>query len=199
MGRDMEHSRHLDLGCGSTPRNPHGRDLFYVVDIEPAKGLDVSVLKKANLAREKIPFADSFFESVSAYDFLEHIPRTMPTADSQGLIFPFVELMNEIWRVLRPDGMFHAQTPAYPRPEAFQDPTHCNIITDRTHRYFIEPGGGASVYGFTGCFRVKRVKWIRPKYDFEPTRLTARQALRKIVDILKDRNCHLLWELQAVK
>jgi SAM-dependent methyltransferase len=195
----MEHSRHLDLGCGLTPRNPYGRDLLYVVDIEPAGALDADVITKADLAREKIPFADNFFDSVSAYDFLEHIPRTMPASGDQGLVFPFVELMNEVRRVLKPEGMFYAQTPAYPRPEAFQDPTHVNIITDRTHRYFIEHQGGASVYGFIGCFRVKRIKWVRPKYDFEPARLNARQMLRKVVDLLKDRNSHLLWELQAVK
>jgi SAM-dependent methyltransferase len=195
----VDQSRHLDLGCGETPRNPYGRDILCVVDLKPAAALHADVVKKADLSREKIPFADNFFDSVSAYDFLEHIPRTMPAADSQGLIFPFVELMNEIWRVLKPDGMFYAQTPAYPRPEAFQDPTHCNIITDKTHRYFIGHQGGASTYGFIGCFRVQRIKWVRPKYDLEPARLNARQMLRKVVDLLKDRNSHLLWELQAVK
>jgi SAM-dependent methyltransferase len=195
----MEPSKHLDLGCGENPRNPYGRDLLYVVDIRLAGSLNVHVLKRADLARGKIPFEDNFFDSVSAYDFLEHIPRTMPAAANGGSVFPFVELMNEIWRVLKPDGMFYAQTPAYPRSEAFQDPTHVNIITDRTHRYFIEPHGGASVYGFKGCFRVRRVKWIRPKYDFEPDRLNVQQLLRKIVDILKNRNSHLLWELEAVK
>ena len=44
--------------------------------------------------------------------------------------------MNEIYRVLKPGGTFYAITPYYPRDEAFVDPTHVNIITNKTHTYF---------------------------------------------------------------
>jgi SAM-dependent methyltransferase len=195
----MELTKHLDLGCGLRPRNPYMRDLVFGVDIKTDVEHKDCVIKKANLAVGKIPFEDNFFDSDSAYDFLEHIPRMLLISDRKEPVFPFVELMNEIWRVLKPDGMFYAVTPAYPRSEAFADPTHVNMISSRTHRYFTEPHCGAKAYGFTGCFRVKRVKWVRPKYEFEPTCLNARQALRKICDVLKNRNSHMLWELRAIK
>jgi SAM-dependent methyltransferase len=194
-----EFSRHLDLGCGVNPRNPYRRDLLYAVDILPAPEDKADTIKRADLATENIPFDGNFFDSVSAYDFLEHVPRAIWSSGRGELIFPFVQLMSEVWRVLKPDGLFYAVTPAYPRPEAFADPTHLNIITVRTHRYFVEPHCGARLYGFTGRFRTRRVKWIRPKYEFEPVQLNARQMLRKAGDLLRNRNSHLLWELQAIK
>lgn len=40
--------------------------------------------------------------------------------------------MNEVHRVLKPNGIFLHQTPAYPSTVAFRDPTHVNIITEET-------------------------------------------------------------------
>ena len=85
--------------------------------------------------------------------------------------------MNEIWRVLRPGGTFRAHTPAFPKAMAFTDPTHVNIITEDTCKYFC--GGDhdqlARSYGFTGMFNLKTQYWDR-EWDY-----------------------HLIWELEAVK
>ncbi|MDQ3205818.1 MAG: hypothetical protein M3Q40_04805 [Pseudomonadota bacterium] len=39
---------------------------------------------------EPIPYPDGSFGSVSAYDFLEHVPRIFPSADGRATVFPFV-------------------------------------------------------------------------------------------------------------
>jgi SAM-dependent methyltransferase len=110
--------------------------------------------RRANLAVEPIPFQDSHFSSVSAFDFIEHVPRLLTHGDK--VRFRFVELMSEVFRVLKPGGFFFSHTPAYPSPAAFQDPTHVNIITDATYpKYFCNRGTkrpGASRYGFNGGF-----------------------------------------------
>jgi SAM-dependent methyltransferase len=191
-------TRHLDLGCGMVPRNPYRRDEVWGIDISPEAVGRLEAVRFANLSLEKIPFDGDHFDSVSAYDFLEHVPRVLPSA-SGTTRFPFVELMNEVWRVLSAGGRFYAVTPGYPRPEAFTDPTHVNPVTSRTHTYFALPHCGASIYGFQGCFRVVRVKWIRPKYEYEPHRLTLPQRFRKMRDFIGRQNSHLLWELEAVK
>lgn len=191
-------TRHLDLGCGMVPRNPYRRDEVWGVDINPQAVGSLETVRFANLSIEKIPFDNEFFDSVSAYDFLEHVPRVITSATGSTR-FPFVELMNEVWRVLPAGGKFYAVTPGYPRPEAFTDPTHVNTVTRWTHTYFALPHCGASPYGFTGCFRVVRVKWIRPKYEYEPHRLTLPQRFRKVRDFVQRQNSHLLWELEAVK
>jgi len=191
--------RHLDLGCGDKPRNPYGYAEVAGIDLSQDVVDRFPFILQANLSLEKIPFADDTFDAVSAYDFFEHIPRVLTTADAKATFFPFVELMNEIWRVLKHGGLLYAVTPGFPRDESFVDPTHINPVTTKTHTYFTLPHCGARIYGFNGCFRVKRVKWIRPKYEYEPLRLTFSQLVRKLRDLIMRRNSHILWELEAVK
>ncbi|MCS6765926.1 MAG: class I SAM-dependent methyltransferase [Candidatus Protistobacter heckmanni] len=187
-------TRHLDLNCGLRPRNPYGRDQVYGIDIRRPPNLGEEFFRAANLSVQGIPFEDNFFDSVSAYDFLEHVPRVLLSGEGTGTVFPFVRLMDEIWRVLKPDGKLYAVTPYYPRSEIFTDPTHVNPVTLHTHTYFVEPHLDASAYGFKGRFAGLRVK-----YEYEPHSLTASQALRKALDFIKRRNSHIPWELAARK
>lgn len=144
----------LDLGCGPMPKNPYNKEIVYGIDFKENKELNIY---KADLAIEPIPFEDNTFDVVTAFDFLEHIPRVIYNPTCR---FPFVELMNEIYRVLKPEGIFHSLTPAYPAPEAFQDPTHVNIITERTvWGYFCNPWLGAKIYGFKGKFDIVHQYW----------------------------------------
>ena len=76
---------------------------------------------------QPIPYPDCSFDSISAFDFIEHVPRIL-AINQESTKFPFVELMSEIWRVLKPNGMFYALTPAFPHGAAFHDPTHVNFI-----------------------------------------------------------------------
>ena len=191
-------TRHLDLGCGPAPRNPYAADELYALDLRRPEGFDPARFACANLVLEPIPYPDGHFDSVSAYDFVEHVPRlvALPTG---GTRLPFVELMNEVWRVLRkPGGRFYAVTPAWPRAEAFVDPTHVNVVTERTHRYFTEPELGAAIYGFRGRFRELRVRWIRKRVPYEPPAPGLVQRLRSGLDIVKGRRAHLLWEFEAL-
>src|SRR6185369_17382382 len=93
-------TKSLDMGCGSKPRNPFNADELYGVDI--AEGLGPNI-RKADLAIEPIPFEDDTFEFVSAYDFIEHIPRVVYAPHRRN---SFVEFMNEVWRVMKMDGFF---------------------------------------------------------------------------------------------
>ena len=122
---------HLDLGCGTQPRNPYGAPHLHGVDIRPAQAHSQTegfTYTSANIALEPLPFVDSYFDSVSAFDVLEHVPRQLVMPNGE-LRLPFVQLMNEIHRVLKPGGVFLALTPAFPSETAFVDPTHVNIIT----------------------------------------------------------------------
>jgi SAM-dependent methyltransferase len=106
---------------------------------------------------EPIPYEDNFFEYVSAHDFLEHIPRVVYVPGRRNA---FVELMNEVYRVLKVGGMFLSLTPAYPHAAAFQDPTHVNIITEETFPlYFDDVNRWAAGYGFKGAFRIRIQEW----------------------------------------
>jgi SAM-dependent methyltransferase len=192
-------TRHLDLGCGPVPRNPYQRDELFGVDLSGSP--DGGPIRRANLVMQPIPFADNSFESVSAYDFLEHVPRVMPTADGHNTRFPFIELMNEVWRVLKPGGMLYAITPVYPGKAAFQDPTHVNIMTVDTHTYFTRPQKMAAMYGFTGDFEARRVQLTRPnpQVAFITPPAGWWEKLRLAHRIRRGACGHLIWEFEAVK
>ena len=144
----------LDLGCGQTPRNKFGAAKLYGIDIR--EDLASNILK-ADLATDAIPFPESYFDFVTAFDLIEHIPRVIYIPERRN---PFVELMNEIYRVLKPGGLFFSSTPAYPHSAAFQDPTHVNIITaDTFPLYFDNKTKWASMYGFSGAFEIHTQVW----------------------------------------
>ena len=195
----MNH-RHLDLGCGSTPRNPYKAQQLFGVDIRAdLSGAAGAETRAADLFRQPIPFDDDAFDSVSAYDFLEHVPRTAITADATR--FPFIELMNEVWRVLKHDGRFYASTPAYPHAAAFQDPTHVNILTRQTHIYFTRPQLLGRMYGFTGDFACLRCMPVRGgEFEYQPTSPPGWiEQLRLKRRDRRNKNSHLVWEFQAIK
>ena len=211
---------HLDLGCGKFPRNPYDRAKLCGVDIRglvPTEGFD---FRPANLALEPIPYGDDVFGSVSAFDFIEHVPRLLASADGTQTFFPFVRLMNEVWRVLAPGGRFYALTPTWPSPDAFVDPTHVNVITEKTHEYFCGDKPLGRMYGFNGHFVVRRAQWVeqqrafkanpnpaavRDEPDPEPTYKRVAHSVRDGLRRLRGRKppasqlIYFLWELEAVK
>jgi SAM-dependent methyltransferase len=141
----------LDLGCGPEPRNPFEAQSVHGIDIraDGARGI-----RDADLAVEPIPHPDARFEFVTAFDFLEHVPRVLYLPQRR---FPFVVLMNEIWRVLKPGGYFLSSTPMVPFPWAFGDPTHVNPVAyDTFSTYFDDRNRGAAMYGFHGSFQIVR-------------------------------------------
>lgn len=147
-------SNSLDLGCGDRPQNPFKATNIFGIDIREDLAANI---KKADLAVDPIPYDNNHFEYVTAFDFIEHIPRVIYTPERRN---PFIELMNEIYRVLKIGGIFLSVTPAYPHSEAFQDPTHVNIITEDTFRcYFDDKHRWAAMYGFKGAFSMITQEW----------------------------------------
>lgn len=156
-------STSLDIGSGSVPKNPFDADHVYGADIAADHaGYPENVLYWDAIL-EPLPFKDNSMDYVVCTDFLEHIPRILYIPGFMGQPVrkqPFIDVMSEVWRVLKPGGQFQAKTPAYPRAEAFQDPTHVNIITENTQDYFA--GGLVGLckeYGFKGQFKLLDQRW----------------------------------------
>jgi len=146
----------LDLGCGEKPKNFFQASKVFGIDVR--EDLSRNVVK-ADLVVSKIPFSDETFDFITAHDFIEHIPRVIYTPERRT---PFVELMNEIWRTLKLGGKFLSQTPAYPQPAAFCDPTHVNIITEQTFSLYFCGEVWAKGYGFNGKFSLVSQQWNGP-------------------------------------
>lgn len=138
----------LDIGCGIAPRNPFNAKTVFGIDIRSEDANHT--IKNADLTIEPIPFSDNTFDYITAYDFLEHVPRIIYLPERR---FAFIELMNEIWRALKYNGIFLSHTPVFPFSASFRDPTHVNIITRETFPiYFCGENPLAKMYGFYGNF-----------------------------------------------
>jgi SAM-dependent methyltransferase len=151
----------VDLGCGPSPKNPF--EAANVIGVDIISGQNSSTLL-ADLCFDGIPLPPSSVNFCTAHDFIEHVPRMARLGSAT--VFPFVNLMNEVFRVLEPGGLFLSSTPAYPSKQAFQDPTHVNIITEDTFPlYFCSESHSegslmASMYGFAGDFVMLDQAWV---------------------------------------
>ena len=141
-------SKALDLGCGKTPRNSFNAAELFGLDLDYGIDQDNKIYP-CDLGMEPIPFPDAYFDFVTAHDLIEHIPRIIFKNGVRHT--PFIFLMNEILRVLKNDGIFLSNTPAYPNLAAFSDPTHINIISVHSFKlYFCSPFNWATRYGYKG-------------------------------------------------
>ena len=191
--------KHLDLGCGSNPQNPYGADELFGVDIDPGVTELGPNFRCANLAVKALPYEDNFFDSVSAFDVLEHIPRQAIDFQSGEVKLPFIRLMEEVWRILKPNGLFYAFTPAYPSNQAFQDPTHVNFISSETHTYFCDEDAYAKRYGFKGQFEAVEVEWMYSTYAKTAKRSWKIALKNWHKQHIKPGRSHLVWQLKPTK
>lgn len=109
----------LNLGCGTAKLEGYV-NIDYREDLEPDLVCDVI---------KGLPYEDSSVDLVRAHDFLEHIP-----------IGKTIDVMNEIWRVLKPGGIFRSLTPdAEYGQGAYQDPTHVSFWVENSWYYYTDP------------------------------------------------------------
>lgn len=149
----------LDIGSGPEPKNPFNAVTVYGADLRENKSKGVVY---ADLSSGCLPFENEVFDYITAYDVLEHIQRVSVVGGDTK--FPFIHLMNEIFRVLKPEGLFFNIQPCFPAKEAFQDPTHVNIMTEDTlYQYFCNPAW-ARIYGYDGSFEMISEGWLGGKY-----------------------------------
>jgi SAM-dependent methyltransferase len=205
---NSENSKHLDLGAGTNFHNPFGASLLYAGDLfkEKPKHFDGIEYQQTDLTKS-LPFETNSFDSVSCFDVLEHIPRWERSINGD-VVYPFINLMSEINRILKPGGYLYAYTPAFPSPAAFQDPTHINIISVDTITYFLEPNPYAASYGFSGCFKLVHQAWVRgvgptttrlpsPNFSSVDGFLDLLRFSIRCIRAVKNRNpSHLLWVLK---
>jgi len=112
----------VDLACGQRKK-------------EGFKGLDKSDLVGVdyvhNLMEFPWPFEDNSVYEFFCAHYVEHIPIQL--LDGTYGLHRFME---EVWRCLMDKGTIEIVAPYYMSQEAFQDPTHARMITDRTFMYY---------------------------------------------------------------
>ena len=195
-------SIHIDFGCGYFPRNPFSAtDLIGIDLLPPIDSYPVDIARYIQVKPgDRTPINDSSVDSISGYDFIEHLSR-----GGDGSPNYFIEFMNEAHRVLRPGGILLLVTPAFPSPAAFQDPTHVNFITEGTVEYFLGENAYAKTqgYGFNGNFKLVKQTWVGPmsKIFEQPKNIPGNKHLTSIIPSIRRivagtrKPTHLLWVL----
>lgn len=114
----------LNLGCGFRHMNN-----AINVDISEITKPDIIV----DLEEGKLPFENETFKAIYAYHILEHIKNLIP-------------LMNEIYRVMKPEGKLFIKVPQ--NEGIWADPTHVRGFSKISWRYYCD-------YPFSKMYGIK--------------------------------------------
>lgn len=120
----------LLLGCGSNRDKkirfdgPDWNAPLVTLDFNEAHKPDV-VWDLNNLP---LPFEDSTFDNIHAYDVLEHVGQ-------QGDWKFFFAQWSDLWRILKPGGHFVGVSPHPTSPWAFGDPGHTRVLSPECLTY----------------------------------------------------------------
>lgn len=154
----------LDLGCGQSKM-----DGFIGIDIVPFKEVDIVW----DLEKFPYPLPDSCASLIMCSHFAEHVspsrvdPRLVGLVDllkNKNLITKeevtqylgeydipsniFIRFMDEMWRLLKPEGQLMIVSPYGGSLGYWQDPTHINGFNEVTFSYFdpLEPNSQGELY-----------------------------------------------------
>lgn len=121
----------IDLGCGRRKREG-----YFGIDCQALTGVDLVCD-----CNQVIPLDDNIADEICAFDFLEHINN-----DKR------IHIMTEVWRLLKPGGIFISKTPSTDGRGAFQDPTHYSYWNQNSFQYY-------------ACDIHRALYDIKPKYE----------------------------------
>jgi SAM-dependent methyltransferase len=123
----------LDLGCGTRK-------------VPGAFGIDVASLPGVDLVHDlevtPYPLPGTCADTIHLSHVLEHLADPLP-------------VLEEVWRLARPDGQVFIRTPHYSGMFAWVDPTHRRTFSSQSFHYF---GENAYSYYTSARFRVVRVQ-----------------------------------------
>jgi len=127
----------LNLGSGNRPMKGY-TNIDNQERVNPDRVLDLT---------KGLPFESNSIDEIRAFDFLEHI-------HPDKVLF----VMEEIWRALKPGGVFESFTPdAEFGQGAFQDPTQVSFWTEGSWKYFSDKQH-RDLYGIHADFEIAKIE-----------------------------------------
>ena len=141
----------LDIGCGENcQRGFVGIDKRALPGVEIVHGIEVIPW----------PIESETADIVMMSHLIEHIKPWLT-----------IEVVDEVWRILKPEGMFFVSTPYAGTFRYFQDPTHCNPWNEVTVEYFVYGGSLYNIYKPKPWKLEKKVWAIHGDLEFVLTKI----------------------------
>jgi predicted SAM-dependent methyltransferase len=106
----------LDIGAGGNPQPG-----FVTMDKRKLPGIDIV----HDLEKFPYPIKDEECIVIVGSHIIEHIKPWF-----------MIDMMNELWRIMKPGGQLALSTPYAGSQGYWQDPTHCNGCNEATFQYF---------------------------------------------------------------
>ncbi len=111
----------LEIGAGKKPVKISGGDEVIRLDKFSIEGVDVV----HDLEVLPLPFKTGEFDVIHAHHVLEHVHK-------------FFELMDEIYRILKPNGKLKCSVPHYSSNFAYVNPDHKRYFAYDSWKYFTD-------------------------------------------------------------
>ena len=105
----------LDVGCGQKIASPD----HIGIDKESLPNVDIVL----DLETDCIPFPSNCVDEINASHILEHLDNYIP-------------VLEEFWRVLKPEAILKVNVPNYKHINAYTDPTHKRVFTIQSFNLF---------------------------------------------------------------
>lgn len=134
----------VNLGCGRDVR-----DGWLNIDQFHSEGSDRPDLL-CDFDTERVPLEDDSVDYVELIHVIEHLRNPL-------------HVMEEVHRILKPNGMVHIACPHGSSDDAFEDPTHVRQYFPGSFLYFAQPTYWRADYGYRGDFDIERVELWVPK------------------------------------
>ena len=123
--------RRLDVGAGAK-----SDDGWETMDLSPAYHPDF----QHDITAFPWPFEDGEFDELRCWHVMEHMAPITMKIDWQRQTVDYINtriaVMNEMHRILKPEGTVNIEVPIFPYWPAIADPTHVSFFVPQTFWYF---------------------------------------------------------------
>lgn len=147
--------RRLNVGCGKTVL-PDWTNL----DVVKHPGVDVQFdLNTLLMGTDKrLPFEDNTFEEMQIIHTLEHL-------------FSPLGVMEELYRIAKPDCKMEIHVPYGSSDGAFEDPQHIHYFFLKSFIYFAQPTYWRASYGYMADWETTKRQLLLLREEFEEASL----------------------------